>query len=58
MPYGYIKITVKVIVDSQDQFCVNIFRNISGSLIWFAVLHKEQGLSQVIRMDNSKVLQI
>lgn len=58
MPYGYIKITVKIIVDSQDQFCVNIFRNISVSLIWFAVLHKEQGLSQVTWMDNSKVLQI
>lgn len=58
MPYGYIKITVKIIVDSQDQFCVNSFRNISVSLIWFAVLHKEQGLSQVTWMDNSKVLQI
>lgn len=58
MPYSYIKITVKIIVDSQDQFCVNISRNISVSLICFAVLHKEKGLSQVIWMDNSKVSQI
>lgn len=51
-------IMAKTIVDSQLQFCVNIFRNISLSLIWFAALHKEQRLSQGIWIDNSKVLQI